>query len=369
MPRIFKSIDPILFWTLVFLVVGGIFIFLSASLALYDEGKTQFSDVAISQIVLGLGGGIIAFLIGLTVPYRFWRKFALIIFLSALALTAAVFIPGIGLKVNGATRWLDAGVTTVQPAEFLKIAYIMAIAAWYSNAKSKIGTIRYGLLPYAAITGLIAVVLLLQPDTDTFIITAIAGGAMYFAAGARWRDIGVIILTAIICLSALLLLPSREYLGHRLTTFLNPESDPQGKSYQVQQSLKAIGAGEIFGRGYGKSIQKFGKLPEPTSDSIFSVFAEEFGFVGSVILVSAFLLFALRGLWVAARAPDVYGALLATGIVVLITSESFLNIGAMLSLVPLSGLPLVFISHGGTALLTSLGAAGILMSISRAVKA
>jgi cell division protein FtsW len=129
----------------------------------------------------------------------------------------------------------------------------------------------------------------------------------------------------------------------------------------------AVGAGEIFGRGFGQSVQKFGKLPEPTSDSIFSVFAEESGFLGASVLVLAYLVFALRGFWIAARAPDVFGGLIALGIVVLIVSESYLNIAAMLGVFPLSGLPLVFVSHGGSALLTSMGAAGILLSISRSV--
>jgi len=365
-PRLFRSVDPILFGTIAFLVVAGIFIFLSASLGLFAQGKTQFSDVAVSQLVLGLGGGLIALVIGLTVHYRVWRKLSYAMFVAALLLTAAVFIPGIGLELNGAQRWLAVGSFTVQPSEFLKIAYILAVAAWFSGAKSKLRELRFGLIPFGIVTTLVGIVLLLQPDTDTFLIIAASGTAMFFAAGARWRDIGIIVLVCILGLG--ILLSTRDYLTRRLTTFLDPASDPQGASYQIQQSLMAIGAGEMFGRGFGKSIQKFGKLPEPTSDSIFSVFAEEFGFVGSVTLVSAFLLFALRGLWVAARAPDLYGALIATGIVVLITSESFLNIGAMLGLVPLSGLPLVFISHGGTALLTSLGAAGILLSVSKSIR-
>ena len=151
-------------------------------------------------------------------------------------------------------------------------------------------------------------------------------------------------------------------------TFLHPDNDSQGAGYQIQQSLLAVGAGETFGRGFGQSIQKFGKLPEPTSDSIFSVFSEEFGFVGSSLLIITYVVFALRGFWVAARAPDLFGGLLATGIVVLIMLQSFTNIGAMLGVIPLSGLPLVFVSHGGSSLLVFLGAAGILLSVSKSVK-
>jgi len=160
----------------------------------------------------------------------------------------------------------------------------------------------------------------------------------------------------------------REYVLDRIKTFMNPSLDPQGASYQIKQSLLAIGAGEVFGRGFGQSVQKLGKLPEPISDSIFSVFAEEFGFVGSLALIVAFLIFALRGLWIAARAPDLFGGLVATGIVSLIIIQSFMNIAAMLGLFPLSGLPLPFVSHGGSALLIALGMVGLLMSVSRSVR-
>lgn len=277
-----------------------------------------------------------------------------------------VFIPHVGLTLNGARRWISIGSLTIQPSEFLKIAYILYLATWLSGAKSKIKDIRYGLIPFGIITAITGAVLLLQPDTDTFAIIAVSGIAMFLAAGARLRDIAIIVLTGILGLA--ILVAYRPYLADRFTTFLNPNDDPRGSSYQIRQSLLAVGAGELVGRGFGQSIQKFGKLPEPTSDSIFSVFAEEFGFLGSASLVIVYLIFALRGLWVAARSPDLFGALLATGIIVLITTQSFLNIGSMLALLPLSGLPLVFVSHGGSALLVALGAAGILLSVSRSIK-
>lgn len=189
---------------------------------------------------------------------------------------------------------------------------------------------------------------------------------MFVASGAKLRDIGIIAVVGLLLLTILFF--TRDYVADRILTFINPNADPLGTSYQLQQSLLAVGAGEFWGRGFGASIQKFGRLPEPISDSIFSVFAEEFGFFGSVILILAFLTFAMRGLWVAARSPDLFGGLLAVGIVVIIVFQSFLNIASMLGLVPLSGLPLVFVSHGGTALMAALGAVGILLSVSRAAK-
>jgi cell division protein FtsW len=358
--------DRILFSTILILVIAGVFIFLSASLGLFAGDGAQFADVARSQLLLGLTGGLAAFALGMTLPYKTWRKLSLYLFIGALLLTLAVFIPHVGLTLNGARRWISFLGMTVQPSEFLKIAYILYLATWLSGAKSKIKDMRYGLLPFLLITGAAGLTLLLQPDADTFLILALAGLAMFVASGATMRDLAIIGLLGV--LGATFLFFTKPYIADRIMTFLNPNDDPRGASYQIQQSLLAVGAGEVAGRGFGQSIQKFGKLPEPISDSIFSVFAEEFGFLGAAALVLMYLLFALRGLWVAARAPDLFGALLALGIVLLITSESYLNIAAMLGLFPLSGLPLVFISHGGSALLASLGGAGILLSVSRNVK-
>lgn len=358
--------DRILLITLLILVIGGVFIFLSASLGLLAYDGAQFSSVARSQLLVGLGGGAIAFLFGLKVPYRIWRRFSLHLFIGSLVLTLLVFVPHIGLTLNGARRWIEIGPIALQPSEFLKLAYILYLATWFSKSKGKVGKLTYGLLPFVAVSGVTGLVLLLQPDTDTFLIIATSGMAMFMAAGARMRDIALLILVGAIGLAVLVFF--RPYLADRLTTFLHPDNDPRGTSYQVQQSLLAVGAGEMFGRGFGQSIQKFGKLPEPISDSIFSVFAEEFGFLGGFALIIVYMTFAMRGLWIAARSPDLFGGLIAIGIVVLITSQSFLNIGAMLALVPLSGLPLVFVSHGGSALFMALGAAGILLSVSRSVQ-
>ncbi len=365
--RTIRPPDPILLLTLALLVVGGVFIFMSASLGLLAYDSQGFTSAAESQFVLGLGGGLIAFFIALRIPYRFWRRVSLYIFIASLLLTLLVFIPHVGLTINGARRWIGIGPIQVQPSEFLKVAYILYLATWFSAAKSHLHEFKNGLIPFIVVTGLTGGVLILQPDTSTFLVTAAAGGAMFFTAGARWKDVLILLLIAVVALGGLFLV--RPYMLERVTTFLHPHNDPQGSSYQVDQSLLAVGAGELTGRGFGQSIQKFGKLPEPISDSIFSVFSEEFGFIGAAILVITYLTFALRGFWIAARSPDLFGGLLAVGIVTLIIAQSFFNISAMLALLPLSGLPLEFVSHGGTALLVALGATGILLSVSRSVRA
>lgn len=359
--------DRLLFGSILFLAIGGLFIFLSASLGLlaYDGGAT-FADVAKSQILFGLVGGFLALFIASRIPYRMWRKWSLILFVFSLLATLLVFVPHLGITLNGARRWVDIGPITFQPSELLKIAYILYLATLLSAAKNKMGDWRFGLIPFGLVTGAAALLLILQPDTVTFGVVALSGLAMFIAAGAKLRDFIIIALIGVVGLAGLVAV--RPYLAERFLTFLHPGNDPQGSSYQIQQSLIAVGAGEVFGRGFGQSIQKFGKLPEPISDSIFSVYSEEFGFMGSVALIVAYLIFAMRGFWVAARAPDLFGGLVALGIVVLIVSESFLNISAMLGVLPLSGLPLIFISHGGSALLAALGASGILLAVSRTVR-
>lgn len=359
-----KPFDPIIFGTVAALVVGGFLVFMSASLGLLARDGVQFSDVAVSQLGLGLIGGFVALFIVSFIPYRLYRKYALYLYGLAIFATLLVFIPGLGIELNGARRWIDLGITTFQPVELLKIGYVLYLAAWFSGRRSKASmSITEGLIPFGIITSIVAVILLIQPDTGSFLVIAAAGFAMFVLSGARIKDIAFLLLVGIIALGGLVLV--RPYLLDRVTTFLNPAEDPLGSSYQIQQSLMAVGSGQIFGRGYGQSVQKFNYLPEPTSDSIFAVFAEEFGFLGSFILILGFVIFALRGFWIAARTSDMFGGLVAVGIVILIVAQSFLNIGSMLALVPLTGLPLIFISHGGSALFLSLASVGILLNISR----
>ncbi len=358
-----KAFDTLLLGLIILLVGGGFLIFSSASLGLIARDGASFASVALSQFVFGVVGGGIALLVMSNIYYRHWRKYAFYIFLLSLLATLAVFIPGIGMTHAGATRWLDLGFTTLQPSEFLKIGFIVYLATWLSDVHSKIGEWKYGLLPFASITGTVGTVMLLQPDTDTFLIMVFAGMAMFLVAGAKWRDIGLIVIAGILMLAAVAMV--RPYIMDRFTTFLHPENDPLGSGYQIQQSLIAIGSGGITGRGYGQSIQKFEYLPEPIGDSIFAVYAEEFGFIGSVILIIAFIFLTLRGYKTAAKASDIFGTLLVVGFMTIIIGQAFLNIGAMLAVAPLSGLPLPFISHGGTALLSTLASLGIVLNVSK----
>jgi len=357
-----KHVDRILLSIVILLVGLGFFIFTSASLGLLARNGASYGSVASSQIIFGIFGGGLALTILSQIHYRNWRQYAFYIFLFCLGLTLLVFTP-LGFSYGGAQRWLDLGPFSLQPAEVLKIGFVIYLATWLSGMQKKLATFTTGALPYFSIVAFVGLVMLLQPDTDTFLIMASAATAMYIAAGGRWRDVVLVTLLAVLLIVVLAF--TRPYIKDRITTFLNPESDPLGSSYQVQQSLIAVGAGGWFGRGYGQSIQKFEYLPEPIGDSIFAVYAEEFGFVGSSLLVLLFAAFTFRGYRIATHAKDIFGMLLVVGLVTIIVVQAFLNIAAMVALAPLGGLPLPFISHGGTALLVTLASIGIILNVSK----
>jgi cell division protein FtsW len=288
------------------------------------------------------------------------------VFGAALVLTALVFVPGLGYEANGARRWLDVFGFSFQPAELLKIAFVVCLAWYYSMYYRKMHDMRYALGGLVAMLAAAGVLLLLQPDTGTFAILLATGAAMSMAAGLKVRHIAVLGLLAVVGLLVLAL--ARPYLLERVTTFMDPVSDPTGAGYQIKQSLIAVGSGGIAGRGFGQSVQKFNYLPEPIGDSIFSVAAEEFGFIGSVLLIGLFVFFAIRGLMIAAHTPDRFGGLVVVGVVILIVTQSFINIASMVGLIPLTGEPLTFISKGGTSLLLTLASVGIVLNISRYCK-
>jgi len=357
------SFDRVLLVIVILLVTIGFFIFSSASLGLLARDGVPFSSVAFTQVLFGIVGGGVALFVASGVHYRVWRKYAFYIFTITLILTLLVFIPGLGLSHGGAKRWLVLGSFSFQPAELLKIGFVVYVATWLSGMKSHIQHFVKGTLPFVGILAIVGVIMLLQPDTGTFAIMATAGTAMFITAGGKVRD--VIGLGIIGVLLVVLLAFTRPYVMDRITTFFDPTLDPQGSGYQISQSLIAVGSGGVAGRGFGQSIQKFEYLPEPIGDSIFAVYAEEFGFIGSLIIILLFGAFTFRGYRVATHAKDLFGMLLVVGFITIIVIQTFLNMAAMVALAPLSGLPLPFISHGGTALLATLATVGIILNVSK----
>ena len=358
-----RKVDRTFLFTVIALVVVGFFIFSSASLGLLARDGARFSSVAFSQIFLGIIMGSVALLAMARLHYRNLKRFSLAIFIVSILGTFLVFIPGLGFEYNGATRWISIFGLSIQPAEFLKLGFVIYFAAWLSGIRDKLHTFAYGVVPFIVLSIVVAIPLLLQPDTGTLIVIYAAGFAMFIAAGARIRDL--LVLTGSGLLGALTLILMRPYIMDRILAFIDPSRDPLGTSYQIQQSLIAIGSGGLFGRGFGQSIQKFSYLPEPIGDSIFAVVAEEFGFIGAFILISLFLFFAFRGLRIASKSPDHFSGLLVIGIVILIVAQSFINIASMLGVFPLTGLPLLFVSHGGSALFFTLLSIGIVLNVSK----
>lgn len=358
-----RPVNKFFFGTVIVIVLFGLVAFFSASFGLLSRGGASFSSVMRSQLLFGLLPGLILAYFASRIHYTFWRRFALAIFIITIILNLLLLIPHIGLEHGGAVRWIQVGGATFQPSELLKIAFIIYLASWLSGIKEKIKDAKFGILPLLIILGVTVAILILQRDTDNAAITVLTALSMYFVAGGKIRDVGIIIIIGIFGLGALFFL--RPYLMDRVLIFFDPSRDPQNSSYQLNQSLIAVGAGQFLGRGFGQSIQKYSRLPEPIGDSIYAVIGEEFGFVGSIAVLLFFATFVLQGMRMSIRAPDSFGRLLVLGIVILITTESFINIMSILGIFPIAGLPLVFISHGGSSMLVSLGAIGIVMNVSR----
>lgn len=347
---------------LVLLAVGFI-IFFSASQSLLSRTQgADFGTVAFKQFIL-LMVGLFGLIITSNIPYKKYQKIAFWFFLTSIILNLMVFLPKIGFGTGGSKRWLTLWGFTFQPSEFLKFGFVIYASCWLANERDKIQSFAKGILPFVIILSIPVMILIKEPDTGTLMVLVSAGAAILFAAGAKWRHLLILFLSLILLVGIISLY--RPHVRDRIQTFINPTKDMKGSSWQINQSLIAIGSGGINGRGFGQSIQKFNFLPEPIGDSIFAVLSEEFGFIGSSIIVILYLLFTIWGLRIANKVTDYFGRLLAVGIVILISAQAFINISALVGLIPLTGVPLTFISHGGSALIIALLEVGIVLNISK----
>lgn len=357
-----KKVDKFFLTTILFLVIFGLAVFVSAALAKLNQDVKLFQSLLIGQILLGFGVGLLGMFFALKINYKFWRKYSFYIFIFTLIITAAVFTP-LGWGHGGATRWLKIGPFSFQPVEFLKFGFIIYFAAWLAWIKGKVVDFKFGPLPFIIMLSLVAFVLIKQPDTKSLILITVTGVSMLFLSGANIKNIFLISIIALVFFSIVVYFT--PYLQKRVKTFLSPHQDKQGSAWQVNQSIIAIGSGGLLGRGYGQSVQKFTYLPEAHGDSVFAVLSEEFGFVGSVTTIFLYLIFFLRGMRISNRSPDLFSRLLVAGIVIMITAQSFLHIASVIGVFPLTGVPLVFMSQGGTSLMVYLFALGIVLQISK----
>ena len=315
--------------------------------------KYHFVKDQIFWIILG----IVSLLVFSRVDYHRFYNLAIPILLVALGFLALVFVPGIGVKVLGASRWINLRFTVFQPSEFLKLALAIYLAAWFSSKEK--GRIWAFLLLLSLVLGLV----MLEPDMGTAAIILAEGLVLYFLSGATL--IYFVILAPVIAFAGFIFAKLEPYRAARLTTFMNANQNIDSTSYHVRQILIALGSGGLTGVGLGNSLQKYAYLPENATDSIFAIIAEELGFIGACFIIAVFLVIVWRGFYIALNSKDAFGKLLAGGITTFLAAQVFINLAAQTALLPLTGIPLPFISYGGSALIINLSAIGILINIAR----
>jgi len=360
-----RTYDLPLIITTAILVLIGLVMVSSSSVVLATQQFGSPYYYFRHQFFIGfIGGGAFCFLMS-KIDYRKLKKIAPIFLFLSFVLIILVFVPGIGMKFGGAQRWIKLGLS-FQPSEFVKLGLIIYLASWLSREKESVKSFTKSFIPFVVIIGALSLLLLKQPDTGTTGMLVIIAITMFFAAGGRFSHILLFITGSAGLLWTLIKLT--PYRMNRFLVFLNPGIDPKGIGYHINQALIAIGSGGIFGMGFGHSRQKFNYLPEPIGDSIFAIIAEELGLIGGAIVILLFGVFAWRGFRIAKHAPDRFGMLLAAGITAWIMFQAIINIAAITSLMPLTGITLPFISYGSSSLVMTLGGVGILINISKQIQ-
>ncbi len=358
------SPDYVFITTVFILVIFGLAMLSSAS---SDLGKIHFNDTFYylkHQILYGLSLGIAGFLAGYFIPYKKWKTAAPYLLIISIIALILVFTP-LGMHAGGATRWINLGPLSVQPAELLKLNFIIYLAAWLSSKKAnRQSSFNEGLLPLLILLGFISVLVILQPATTTIAIILVSSLVIYFVSGAKLKYIAGIILLGVVAIGAVISITPYRY--QRVIDYINHnKADIQGSGYQRNQALIAIGSGGLTGVGYGQATAKYKFLPEPFGDSIFAVIAEELGFLGAIFLITLFALIFIRGFKIAMNCRDQFGRLIVIGFISIVALQAFINIGAISGILPLTGVPLPFVSYGGTALAIFLTMMGIIANISR----
>ena len=360
--RTLKPIDLGLIVAIVILLSMGLIMVLSASApsALTYEGDSYFY---FKSQLLNAMIGFAAMIIISKIDYKIYRgRLADIAIIVSIILLALVLVPGVGRTVKGATRWVYLGFQ-FQPSEIMKIALIVYLAAKLSKDPKKNKDFIHGILPHLLVVGIICVLLYLEPHYSALGLTVIVSAIMIFSAGMRIRDmfiVGTPVLAVLI-----VFMVQEEYRVKRLLSFLDPFQDKLDSGWQAVQSLYAVGSGGLFGVGLGNSTQKYLYIPEPQNDFIFSIWAEEMGFIGVMFVIFLFGIFIWRGITIALHAPDMFGTLLAIGITSLVGVQAILNIAIVSASFPVTGVPLPFFSYGGTALIILLASCGVLLNISK----
>lgn len=357
------KVDKYILGSVLLLLGVGLLSLASASAVLSYQRFGNNYYYFIRQLFYGVVPGLILMYFLSCFDYHKLQKFAPVFVLAGIAMLVAVLIPGIGFKVGNARRWINFGAFLFQPAEFIKLAVILYLASWYDKRQQHVHDLYYGYLPSLFIVGFIVGLIILEPDIGTMLVLASIAAVMFFIGGVRMKYIYATAASALLVLW--ILIRAAPYRIQRFLSFLNPSADTQGISYQINQALLAIGSGGLWGLGFGLSRQKYSYLPEPMGDSIFAIMSEELGFIRVSLVLALFLFFAYRGFKIVRATPDTFGKLVAGGITCWLMLQALINIGGIVGLIPLTGIPLTFISYGSTSLLISLASLGILLNISR----
>jgi cell division protein FtsW len=344
------------------LLVTGLLAVYTSSFAIgyYEYGDPNY--FVIRQAIFAFFG-VAALVFFMRMDYNRLRVLAVPMLLIALAGLVLVLIPGVGVERNGATRWLVFGPVSIQPSEFAKLAVLIYIAAWLSSRGKEITRFSIGLVPFVLLLSIIGALIVAEPDMGTMIIIVLTASTLFFVAGAPLSHLALLIGTG--GFVSYLVIMSRDYQLDRLASFVSPEADPQGSGFQIIQLLIALGSGGPAGLGWAESRQKFFYVPGSHTDGVFAILGEELGFIGLMAVLAMFAFFVFRGLRVALNSRDNFALLLAVGVISWISFQTLLNIGGITRTIPLTGVPLPFLSYGGSSLVSVMAAVGVLLSVSR----
>lgn len=343
------------------LLITGLLSVYTASYAVgfHDYGDPNFfmKRQLVSAVI-----GLCSLLFFMQLDYNRLRAWSIWMLLASLIGLLLVLTP-VGAEANGARRWLDFGPITVQPSEFAKLAVVIYISAWLSSRGSQIDKFTLGFVPFVLLVGVIGALVVSEPDMGTTVIIVLVACTLFFLAGAPLSHLALLLGSG--AALSYLIITTRDYQLDRFSAFLEPTADPQGSGYQIIQLLVALGSGGPFGLGWAESRQKHLYLPSSQTDGVFAVLGEELGFIGLMAIMAIFAFFVYRGLQVTLKTRDKFATLLAMGIVSWISFQTLINIAGITRTLPLTGVPLPFLSYGGSALIVVMAAVGILLSISR----
>ncbi|MCF7860075.1 putative lipid II flippase FtsW [Patescibacteria group bacterium] len=343
-------------------IIGLVMLSSASAVVSYSKFANTYHYFVHQLIAVAIGAGF--FYIFSKQDYRVWRRYALWALIASILLLVLVFIPGLRAEHGSARSWIIIFGQSFQPSELVKLSFLIYLATWLEAKKDKLKEASSGIIPLLGSLVIISGLMLAQPDFGTLSIIWFASLAAFFVAGGKLSHIIMVIL-AVILAAGLTFYTNSSYQSDRFRCYQSPSYDSQNECYQISQSLIAVGSGGWMGRGLGQSRQKFMYLPEVWGDSIFPIVAEEIGFIFSSFFILLYGLLFYRGIKIARAAPDIYGSALAVGIIAWLAIQTFLNIGGMINVIPMTGVPLPFVSAGGSSIIATLMAMGILVNISK----